>query len=74
MIYFFHSYELPHILSQTHPITIEATVRTHPPEPPATDRPPEPSADSEAPPPLPPTEQSDNESQSRQKALSDRLL
>ena len=42
MIYFFHSYELPHILSQTHPITIEATVRTHPPAPPPTDQPPDP--------------------------------
>ena len=33
MIFFFHSYELPHILSQTHPITIEATVRPHTPAP-----------------------------------------
>lgn len=33
MIYFFHSYELPHILSQTHPITIQATLRPHTPPP-----------------------------------------
>ncbi|CAG2106615.1 unnamed protein product, partial [Medioppia subpectinata] len=51
MIYFFHTYELPHILSETHPITIEATVRHHtnqtnqPNQPPdAPPEPPEPNA------------------------------
>ncbi|XP_054153996.1 membralin-like [Oppia nitens] len=34
MIYFFHTYELPHILSEVQPITIEATVRQHTPQPP----------------------------------------
>jgi hypothetical protein len=48
MIYFFHHYELPHILSQTHRITIEATVRTFPhsqePQPPPPPNPPSDSA------------------------------
>jgi len=52
MIYFFHHYELPHILSQTHRITIEATVRTfthsQEPQPPPPPSPPSPSDSSNA--------------------------